>query len=199
MERYYTRYTDAKRCWKILERLGTPTEVGHLLDPSCGGNVFASAAPISLEDRGFYTGIDLDTIETRRSIGFHEVLGGVDFLRYAIPTGVTHIVTNPPFSLAGRFVEKARREAPDALLALLLPVSFLGSLDRTRTVHKRFRPTYAVHMGRLRFCGPAMEGKKRGGAAMDYALVVWDGENNGMVQFCWEEHLCEPAPLFEGY
>lgn len=54
-----------------------------------------------------------------------------DFLsmrRPFIPFDV--IITNPPFSLAKQFIEHSLSICPDAIVIMLLPVSFLGSEDR---------------------------------------------------------------------
>jgi hypothetical protein len=56
------------------------------------------------------------------------IMAGVDYLTAPVPTGVTGIVTNPPFKLAIEFARKALDEVP--YLALLLRTNFLESTRR---------------------------------------------------------------------
>lgn len=42
------------------------------------------------------------------------------------------VVTNPPFSLAQEFIETCRKNYPNADIAMLLPLSFLGSAKRNQ-------------------------------------------------------------------
>ena len=60
--------------------------------------------------------------------GLDDCQAGVDYLTAAPPRGIQAIVTNPPFTLAVRFAQKALTEVP--YLALLLRTNFLESQER---------------------------------------------------------------------
>lgn len=210
LERHYTHPDDATEVWEILERLGLAGNycpVAHLLDPCCGEDVFVAALPLSKYDCTSVS-IDIDTLADADYPGY-DFLGP---LPKALVKGlhrVTHVVSNPPFSKASAFVERSRALCPDAVIAFLLPVSYLGAKERARGIHTTHRPTHIVHLGRMNFGGPAAElrraraeaeGKKPSkGAGMDYVLVCWvPGVGKPVTKFYWKHHLLAPAPLFEG-
>lgn len=102
-------------------------------------------------------GLDADYCEITEGIDFFEYTGTVDL-----------ILTNPPFSLAQEFIEKAISVAPTVIM--LLRINFLGSIKR-HDFWQKYPPT-ALHVLSKR---PSFTGK--GTDATDYAWFVWDRSN----------------------
>jgi hypothetical protein len=102
----------------------------------------------------------------------------VDFLmEHRAPEGVEAIVTNPPFKLAGEFVEHALELCPHVVM--LLRLAFLESERRTRTLDSG---TLArVHVFRKRLPRMHRDGWSgpRAGSSMAFAWMVWSREHAG--------------------
>lgn len=77
------------------------------------------------------------------------------------------IITNPPFSLAEKFIEKAITEAK--VVVMLLRVNFLGSKKRVE-FFKKYKPDIYISPKRPSF-------EKGGTDATEYAWFVWNSDN----------------------
>ncbi len=99
-----------------------------------------------------------------------------DFLTWAPPENVEYgaIITNPPFSLAQYFVEKALT-VPHRAVAMLLPLNFLASRKRYAFWQTHPCTTIAVLSERPSFNGA-------GTAAQDYAWFIWDDSTDSLAQ-----------------
>ena len=96
-----------------------------------------------------------------------EISEGIDYLTTPFEK-VDLILTNPPFSLAQEFIEKAIKEADTVIM--LLRLNYLGSQKRNIFWNK-FPPT-ALHVLSKR---PSFTGS--GTDATEYAWFIWDKVN----------------------
>ena len=96
-----------------------------------------------------------------------ELSEGIDYLTTPFDN-VDLILTNPPFSLAQEFIEKAHSEADTIIM--LLRINFLGSQKR-----KEFWKKYPVNSLFVLSKRPSFTGS--GTDATEYAWYVWDRTN----------------------
>jgi hypothetical protein len=115
--------------------------------------------------------------------GLAECDTGVDYLRAPPREGVEGIVTNPPYKLARRFVEKAVSEVP--YVALLLRTNFLESTSRL-PFFKKYQPARLwissrrlPMMHRHGWQGP------RAPSNTCFAWFVWDSRSKAKCTFGW--------------
>ena len=125
-----------------------------------------------------------------------ELTEGKDYLKTEMPF-VDLILTNPPFSLAKEFIEKAISESDT--VCMLQRVNFLGSQSRkefwnknppthlfvlanrpkfiARCQNKECKNPMSFQVGSIEFCS-LCDGKVRPqGDATEYAWFVWDKKN----------------------
>lgn len=98
---------------------------------------------------------------------YAEIREGIDYLKTKF-NPVDFIITNPPFSHAKEFAEKALTEAN--VVVMLLRLSFLGSKGRKDFLTKNPPTTLIVLSPRPSFTG-------KGTDASEYAFFVWDKQN----------------------
>lgn len=92
------------------------------------------------------------------------------------------VLTNPAFCVSQATAEEALKYlAPTGVLCLLLPVNFLGSLDRIPFWQARHKPDLYVLSPRPSF-GLNKHGKP-GTDACEYAWFLWDAESIGRLYF----------------
>lgn len=100
-----------------------------------------------------------------------DITTGRDFLATPPPYKATYdlIITNPPYSLAQEFIERALelRASPRSVVAMLLRINYLGSQKRATWLRANF-PAIYVTPRRPDFTGG-------GGDATEYAWMIWDG------------------------
>lgn len=119
--------------------------------------------------------------------GCPDSLDRIDFLLPCRFDGVQAIVTNPPFSLAERFVATALERAP--LVIMLLRLAFLESERRSSILEGR--GLARIHQFRKRL--PMMhragwEGRKAN-SGMAFCWMVWDRNHAGPTtidRISWE-------------
>jgi len=153
-------YVDPPWATELLlarERFG-----GVILDPACGGGTILDVCAA----RGLVT-MGSDIADRGRGIR-------VDFLdeRYPVPAVVDHIISNPPYRVAERFLERALVVARRKV-AFLLRLAFLESEIR----HSLFKRTplarVYVFSGRVSM-PPGGSGMEAEGGKTPYAWFVWD-------------------------
>ena len=130
-------------------------------EPACGDGAISKV----LEDRGHMT-VSTDLID----YGFGQP--NVDFLmeqKLLAPD----IITNPPFSLAHEFAEKAFDLGVDKL-ALLVRLQFLEGVRRGKFFQKHPPSTVWVFSKRLSF---NVDGKFKSGGVMAFAWFVFKKDN----------------------
>ena len=106
-----------------------------------------------------------------------DIQTGTDFLTAEFPLGADWIVTNPPFSLADQFIEKAASFCVP--FALLLKAHYWNSKKR-KCLFDNFTPNYIFPLT----WRPDFTGK--GGAMIDMCWNVWLGT---------QDHRCIYIPL----
>lgn len=133
-----------------------------IYEPACGDlaivNEICSAWPHSLVDYS-------DIVKEQ---------GGVDFLTASPEPIYDVVITNPPYSLAQEFCERAKLwlRTPDSLIVMLLRINFLGAKKRAKWLRANL-PAVAVSPKRPSF-GTNKDGKK-GTDATEYAWFTWPG------------------------
>jgi hypothetical protein len=114
--------------------------------------------------------------------GCPESLSGIDFLMETrAPAGVEAIVTNPPFKLAGQFVERGLELCPRVIM--LLRLGFLESARRTKILDG----------GHLACVYPIID------RLPDMHRAGWDGprvtSQTPFAWFVWSHHHRGPSTL----
>jgi hypothetical protein len=135
---------------------------GTFLEPACGDGAISRALRLfyprneitssDLVDRGFGT-------------------GGIDFLTHTFGRTWNNIITNPPYSLAQEFVERALELATHKVV-MLLPLYFLESQRREELFRRTpFRRLYVCgrRLTLARNCVPV-----KGLGMQRYAWYVWE-------------------------
>lgn len=117
---------------------------------------------------------------------------GRDYLLEAAPEGIEGIITNPPYKLAQKFIDKAIEEVPYS--AWLLRINFLESVSRLDMF--RSRPPARVWVSSRRL--PTMhrhgwEGPKAP-SNMCFAWFIFerDAKQTTVNWFDWKEHVTCP-------
>lgn len=146
-------YSTPRWCTEALLRKLAPCPYESVLDPCCGDGAILKCFSDPVERHG----IELDGpragLAISNSGGF---IGCADALEAPWPAADL-IVTNPPYSLAGDFIEKAldRQDAGACTdVAMLLRLSYLGSQERAIFHRKRAarvivfprRPSFAASL-----------------------------------------------------
>lgn len=98
--------------------------------------------------------------------------GGVDFLKEEPEPIFDLIITNPPYTYAKEFIERAMqwRKTEQSLVVMLLRINFLGSKKRAKWLRANL-PSLAVSPKRPSM-GVNKDGKK-GTDATEYAWFMW--------------------------
>lgn len=98
---------------------------GSILEPAAG------EGHISAVLRQYYPRseiISTDLVQRKERFGIH-ICGGIDFLTYDFERKYDNVITNPPFSLASEFVDKALEVANDKVL-IFVKIQFLEGMKR---------------------------------------------------------------------
>jgi hypothetical protein len=109
---------------------------------------------------------------------------GLDFLKVdpKLHCGMEHIeaiVTNPPYSLAERFVAKSLTHVP--LVVMLLRLAFLESVKRTPLLESGTLARIHLFANRLPMMHRENWQGKRASSAIPFAWFVWDREHHGPI------------------
>jgi len=142
-----------------------------ILEPCCGE---ANAIVKVLVEKGF------------TNITSHDLnVDGIDFLKYN--EKVDYLITNPPYSLAYEFIQKAK-EITNKQFAMLLPLSYLHGKKRYDNIwmDKTF-PLKEIHIfTRYPLLGEELrEDGKLNTGMMVYAWFVWDVHYEGKATLNW--------------
>jgi hypothetical protein len=95
------------------------------------------------------------------------------------PVGTDTIVTNPPFKIAGEFVEHAIELCPRVFM--LLRLAFLESERRTRILEGRGLARIHVFRNRLPMMHRDGWSGPRASSGMSFAWFCWDREHHGLA------------------
>lgn len=137
---------------------------GKIWEPACGDgaivNIFRAAG---------YQVYATDLVER----GCPNSDSRVDFLLEPVsPFQIGAIVTNPPYALAGRFVEHALKFAPK--VAMLLRLAFLESSRRSTILDNGLLARVYVFKERLPFMHRAGWTGKRSSSSIAFAWMIWE-------------------------
>lgn len=157
-----------------------------ILDPCCGDGRICRIATreFCADSTGFDIQLPLHAWVPERTEPAFILDGSLNALEVPWPmdcsTGpITAIVTNPPYSLAMEFVQKALSESHGRLVCMLLPLSFLSSKKRAE-FHKANPSHLFVLDKRPSFTN---DGKTD---AQDYAWFAWNYNSSNS----WEILSC---------
>jgi hypothetical protein len=146
----------------ILQEHLFPIEDPRILEPAAGQGAILQV----LEDAFPHAVIHSGDITT-----------GQDFLTYPYDRYYDLIITNPPYSLALEFIQRAmefrhsHHHNHHPIICMLLRVNFLGAQKRARWLREH-TPSIYVSPRRPDFTGG-------GGDATEYAWFVWDPRRRG--------------------
>lgn len=170
-------YEQAEHGWYVeprwcVEQLADAVDFDGALiwDPACGGGTVTDV----FADRGFKTiGTDLVDRGAAHFIGVRDFLTVETADPAALGEQRLSIVTNPPFSLAEKFVRTALRLA-DHRVVILQQLSFLASRQR-HALFTEFPPSDVLICSRRPSMPPGHKIAEMGDKAF----------KNGTADFCW--------------
>jgi len=180
---YYTNPALASAITTTLAGLIPAPSV--VIEPSCGGGAFLSAARATWPDCPALLGYDVrqeavDALKVRGGVGADHV-GRLDWLdpTWAGP-GIDHadlILGNPPYLDAQQHIETSlTRLAEGGHLAFLLRLSLLGGAERARTLWARPGLRY------LQTVSPRPSFTGTGNDTADVAVFVWQRGFTGRAE-----------------
>lgn len=152
--------------WSKIDCLGLYGQ--RVLDPAAGGDAHHSMSyPVALRDVLGWKPMTLDIRD--------DSLASIktDYLTWQAPEAYDCIITNPPFSLAQEFIEKALRDVhPGGRVVMLVRLNFLGSRRRFAFWQAHPPKWIFVHHERMSFTDDGQTD------SIEYAHMVWvRGEN----------------------
>jgi len=149
---------------------------GRIWEPACGSGAMSDV----LVEHGY------DVLSTDiHDYGYAGMSAKLDFLKAGSDTIVDNVVTNPPFTLGQKFVEKAL-SVSTRKVAILQKLAFLESIERM----KLFQST---PLRRVWVFGPRLtlsrEGQSQKNSGMiAFAWFVWDHSHDGEATLGWLDH-----------
>jgi hypothetical protein len=141
--------------WVTLALVPHLSEInGVIWEPACGGGKMVAA----LRQAGF------DVIGS-------DITDGVDFLHHAPPqTGISAIITNPPYALAREFIERALGFDGVRVVAMLLRTDF----DHAATRAHLFADCAMFATKRIRWFEDST-----GSPSFNHCWMIWDRQHQG--------------------
>ena len=175
---YYATPFAATRAILDREKL-----VGSILEPAAG------EGHISKVLRDYYPESNIVSTDlVHRSDRFGcGVVGGVDFLSTEYPSKFDNVITNPPFSLAKEFVEKAL-EVSTGKVIMFAKIQFLEGIQRKEFFDAHPPKTVYVFSKRvnpLRNGSEVDENGKPWASTMCFAWFVWEHGFSGEPCIRW--------------
>jgi hypothetical protein len=171
---------------KALDQYETPSWVtlalvphlpeinGIIWEPACGGGKMVAA----LRQAGF------DVIGS-------DITEGMDFLHHAPPqTGISAIITNPPYALAREFIEHALHFDGVRLVAMLLRTDFDHAATRAHLFDDC--PMFAkkvVLTKRIRWFEDST-----GSPSFNHCWMIWDRQHQGEPTLAYASGMARSAP-----
>ena len=171
---YFTPYELTRR---FLDKWGI-SKVCSILEPCCG----QANAIVKVLEQNRHTNI----------ISHDLNIDGVDFLKDVVDENsimetYSYLITNPPYSLAFEFIQKAKMVV-DEEFAMLLPLSYLHGKKRYDSIwlDKKFPLKKVYIFTRYPMLGKELrdDGKMETGM-MVYAWFVWDRHYEGNPEIDW--------------
>ena len=145
-------YPTPKEClYALVDYMDIPKH-SMIIEPACGDGAIINA----LRDKGY------------KNVFGSDIVFGVDFLEQSDIGNAEWIITNPPFSIADKFIHKAHDLAVP--FAFLLKIQYWNSAKR-RTLFEQIRPRFVLPLTwRPDFTG-------QGNSLMDMMWCVWMPDN----------------------
>jgi hypothetical protein len=112
-----------------------------------------------------------------------DISSGFDYLKTNAPDGIGAIITNPPFNLSEKFIEKAVKEAP--LVAMLTKSQYWHARKRV-DLFRRTRPKFVLPLT----WRPNFLFHKKSAPTMEVYWTVWV---RGFLGDCWYIPLDKPT------
>lgn len=146
-------------------------------EPSCGMGHLSQV----LTDYG-YDVLSTDIIDR----GYDGMDGRKDFLMSAEVEWCGDILTNPPFKLAEKFVEKGMQSLgyEDSKLILFLKIQFLEGQKR-KELFKKYPPKYVYCNSSRQLCAKDGEFEKYTATTQFYAWYIWEKGFTGETIIRW--------------
>ena len=145
---------------------------GNIFEPACGDGAISKVCI----DNG-YDVFSTDLIYR----GYGE--GNKDFLRYNGPR-FDNLITNPPFSLALEFVQKAK-SITNNKVAMFLKTVFLESDGRFEMFHDKVFPLKYMYQFSYRVSIYKSGIKMKNSGLVAYAWFIWDKNYQGEPMIRW--------------
>lgn len=141
-------YPTPKEClYALVDYMDIPKH-SMIIEPACGDGAIINA----LRDKGY------------KNVFGSDIVFGVDFLEQSDIGDADWIITNPPFSIADKFIRKAHEF--NVRFAYLLKIQYWNSAKR-RLLFEQIRPRFILPLTwRPDFTG-------QGNSLMDMMWCVW--------------------------
>lgn len=150
----------------IRERMAlrSPSHGWHLIDAGCGRGPLLESFR-DLPGIVAAEGVEVDparALETRERLGDREVIHAASWFEFTPARVAPRVIcSNPPFSLAVEFLERAIDLArPIGIVAFLLQHDFATGVDRAEQIHSKWRSGLYPLKRRPGFGGAHSSGKR---------------------------------------
>lgn len=162
-----------KRLLKVLNL--NPDETKSILEP-CAGK--GSIVKVLEEEfpKTEITAFDLIDYTEQGVLSKTEIKSGVDFLK-TYKYGYEWVITNPPFSLSYKFLEKSLFSARN--VALLLPAEYISGIKRSKFFTHCSPSKIIVIPERIDFLEQGSTPQS------NHCWFVWELENEGNTEIIW--------------
>jgi hypothetical protein len=135
-----------------------PEFIGKIWEPACGSGKMVAA----LRQAGF------DVVGS-------DITQGVDFLSQAPETGVSAVITNPPYALARQFIERALYFDDTRIVAMLLRTDFDHAASRAHLFADcAMFAKKVVLTKRIRWFEDSV-----GSPSFNHCWMIWDRQHHG--------------------
>lgn len=156
--------------WATYALIGNEPFEGKIWEPACGDGAMAEALSLA--------GYSVQATDLCAH-GYGET--GHDFL--TSDRKCDNVITNPPYNLAQKFIEKAL-DVSEKKCAFLLRLAFLEGAERARTIFKEHPPARIwVFSERITFY--KKDAQQAGSGTTAYAWFVWDKAHVGPTELKW--------------
>lgn len=158
-------YPTPKECTIALMEILELPFLSVIWEPACGRGDISNVL------------IDYDAcVYSTDLIDYGYGIGGCDYFTEMAPVGLDAIITNPPFTLAAQFIEKAVQEAP--IVAMLLKSQYWHAKSRL-TLFRKHTPKYILPLT----WRPQFQESRGGSPVMEVAWTVWDSSYSGPCMY----------------
>lgn len=159
----------------VEELLARETFEGRVWEPCCGEGAISRVLEAS--------GHEVVSSDIHSPCHGH---GGVDFLRRRPAFEPSAIITNPPYNLATKMVQRAKMFPTVRKVAMLLRLNFLEGRARKPFFEDREFPLARVWVFSYRIsCYPGGHVEEKRAGMIPFAWYVWDRSHEGPPALGW--------------